>query len=49
MKTEFRITTIIFALVMLSAFGAVPAIVLSKDTYNLGQLPTGVIVFLVFF
>lgn len=49
MKTEFRITTIIFALVMLSAFGAVPVIVSSKDTYNLGQLPTGVIVFLVFF
>lgn len=49
MKTEFRITTIIFALVMLCVFASVPVIVLSKDAYNLKQLSAGVIVFLVFF
>lgn len=47
MKTEFRITTIIFAIGLLGACATIPLLILSKgDINNLGQLPTGVIVFL---
>jgi hypothetical protein len=50
MKTEFRITTIIFAIGLLGACATIPALILSKgDINNLGGLPTGVIVFLVLF
>jgi hypothetical protein len=49
MKTRFRTTTIFFALGLLGAIGTIPALILSKDINNLGQLDTGVIVFLVLF
>jgi hypothetical protein len=49
MKTRFRTTTIFFAYGMLGAFGTIPAFILSKDINNLGQLDTGVIVFLLLF
>lgn len=49
MKTKFRTTTIFFALGLLGVTGTIPAFILFKDYNNLGQLQTGVIVFLVLF